>query len=80
MKHFIYVALAISSVAMFAANVAGTALLRSESKKNHLETKGFGKRAKYGLGGLAVGVVAQQDILVRVVAGIVSGKVLDTAV
>jgi len=58
MKHFIYVALAISSVAMFAANVAGTALLRSESKKNHLETKGFGKRAKYGLGGLAVGVVA----------------------
>ena len=33
MKHFIYVALAISSVAMFAANVAGTALLRSESKK-----------------------------------------------
>merc|ERR1712167_390080 len=59
MKHFIYIIVAVAFVAMFSTDVAsGTAILKTESKKNELQTKGFGKRAKYGLGGLAVGMVA----------------------
>ena len=59
MKHFIYIIVAVAFVAMFSTDVAsGTALLKTESKKNELQTKGFGKRAKYGLGGMAVGLVA----------------------
>merc|ERR1712167_191197 len=59
MKHFIYIIVAVAFVAMFSTDVAsGTAILKTESKKNELQTKGFGKRAKYGLGGMAVGLVA----------------------
>ena len=59
MKHFIYIIVAVAFVAMFSTDVAsGTALLKTESKKNELQTKGFGKKAKYGLGGMAVGLVA----------------------
>ena len=59
MKHFIYIIVAVAFVAMFSTDVAsGTALLKTEAKKNELQTKGFGKRAKYGLGGMAVGLVA----------------------